>query len=122
MRAYRFTLAEDDPNTLFLLHFMLSRLYPGSSIASFSRAEDALIHIVDTGTDILVTDHGMGTMSGTELVRELRQRDFTFPIIMISGDSAAAAEAFQAGATEFLDKSSDTRILEQRIRNLVPPR
>src|SRR4051794_29604509 len=103
---YRFTLAEDDPDQLFLMHRMLSKAFPDASIASFSNAEDALRHIVATGTDILITNHAMGAMDGTELIRELRQREYRIPIIMISGTQAAEAEARSAGATEFLNKDT----------------
>src|SRR5690349_13792505 len=102
MRAYRITLAEDDPNTLFLTQTMLARAFPGSSISTFSNAGDALTHILNAGTDILVTDHGMGSMSGAELIRQLRQRGLKLPVIMISGDPRAEEEGRAAGATQFL--------------------
>lgn len=35
----------------------------------FSNAKDALAHIRDRGTDILITNHGMGKMTGTDLIR-----------------------------------------------------
>jgi DNA-binding NarL/FixJ family response regulator len=74
MTLHSFTLAEDHADFLFLIHRMISRSFPQANIASFSNAEDALHHILDVGTDILLTNHGMGAMSGAELVRELRQR------------------------------------------------
>jgi DNA-binding NtrC family response regulator len=120
MSGHRFTLAEDDADLLFFMHRMLSKLYPDSSIASFSNAEDAFRHILDTGTEILVTNHGMGKMSGTQLVQALRDRGFQIPIIMISGNPAAKPEAMAAGATEFLDKHADAKVLEQHILRLIP--
>jgi len=119
MRAYRFTLADDDATMLFLMHRMLSKLFPGSSIASFSNAEDALAHILNTGADILITDHGMGRMDGTQLIRELRARKSEIPIIMISGNPDAAQEARRAGATEFLDKGAEMKVLEAHVRSLI---
>jgi CheY-like chemotaxis protein len=78
-----------------------------------------LHHIVDTGSDILITDHGMGRMKGTELIRELRQRGINIPIIMFSGSPQAEEEAQLAGATEFLLKSDDTTRIQERIRSLL---
>jgi len=83
MKAHRFTIADDDPDALFLLHRMIEQQYPNSSISMFSNAEDALAHIRDTGTDILITNHGMGTMSGTDLsgssaYRKSRSRSLWF--------------------------------------------
>ena len=119
MQAHRFTLMDDDPDGLFLLHSMLARLYPGSSISMFSTAEDALAHILDTGTDLLITNHGMGEMTGTELIRELRIRKWAIPIIAISGSSAAEKDAMAAGATRYVAKSEPRRILEAHVRALI---
>ena len=103
-KHFRFTLAEDDENYLFLLHHALSTAFPGSSLATFTNAEDALHHIQNSGTDILITNHGMGAMSGTEMIRRLRKQGFALPIIMVSGSEDAEQEARDAGATEFLHK------------------
>ena len=84
-------------------------------------AEDALKHILDAGTDILLTDHGMGQMDGAQLIRELRARKSTIPIIMVSGNPAAREEALLAGATEFLDKNAGIKALEAGVRSLIPP-
>lgn len=119
MKVYRFTLADDDANALFFVHRMVARQFPGSSIASFSNAEDALTHILNTGADILITDHGMGVMDGTELIRKLRVRKLELPIIMMSGNPGAREEAAEAGATEFLDKNAGMKVLEGHIRGLI---
>ena len=122
MGELRFTLVEDDETDLFLLHHAISQTFPHSSISSFTKAEDALHHILDTGADFLITDHGMGRMSGTELVRELRRQGQRFPIIMVSGNPQTEEEARLAGATEFLQKSGDMRRIEERVRCLLSTR
>ena len=119
MKPYRITVADDDANMLFLLHKMLSRLFPNSSIASFSNAEDALSYILHTGADMLITDHAMGEMDGVELIRELRKRNPSIPIIMISGSAEAKEVALRAGATEFLEKHVDTKTMEACFRRLL---
>lgn len=119
MNARRITVVDDDPAFIFLLHRMLLRLYPKSSIATFSNAEDALAHILDTGTEFLITNQFMREMTGTELIRELRLRKFTIPITMISSSPLLKRAALDAGATEFLDKHSTPRVLEAHIRALL---
>jgi putative two-component system response regulator len=118
MKAHRITLVDDDPDSLSLLHRMLLRLYPKSSIATFSNAEDALAHILDTGTEFLITSQFMREMTGTQLILELRLSRWTIPIIMISSNPVAKREALEAGATEFLDKQIDPTVLEAHIRAL----
>ena len=119
---YRFTLAEDDEKELFLLYHAISKAFPKSSISSFTNAEDALAYILHTGTDILITDHGMGRMSGTELIRTLRGRGLSLPIIMVSGNPEAEEEARLAGVTDFLQKSANTRHIEEHVRHLLHDR
>ncbi len=118
---FHFTLADDDPDVLFLAHTAIEEFYPGSSFASFSNAEDALQHILATPTDILITNHGMGVMSGTELIATLRQRGFKLPIIMVSGHNDNEEEAKKVGADLFLPKSASYVPLVNAIKSLLPP-
>jgi two-component system OmpR family response regulator len=118
-RGLRFTLADDDEKFLFLVHHLLSRAFPGASIASFSDPGDALHHILDVGTDILITDHGMGQMTGTELIRKLRKHGSTIPIIMVSGDSNARQEAQEVGANEFLHKDIALKELLGQVKRFL---
>src|ERR1043166_3381852 len=97
-RGFHFTLADDDERFLFLMHHQLITAFPGSSIASFSNAGDALRFLLNSQTDILITDHAMGDLTGAELIRELRKRGSNLPIIMVSGNEAAEKEAQLAGA------------------------
>lgn len=120
MSQHRFTLADDDADALFLLHRMIEQLYPNSSISMFSNAADALAHIRDTGTDILITNHGMGEMTGTDLIRTLRAQKVDIPIIMISGNPEVREEAREAGANAFIEKSLDTTAIRNQIRELLP--
>jgi putative two-component system response regulator len=119
MKAHRITLVDDDPDFLFVVHRMLLRLYPKSSIATFSNAEDALAHILGPGTEFLITNQFMREMTGTQLILELRLSQRTIPIIMISSNPIAKRQALEAGATEFLDKHIPPRVLEAHIRALL---
>jgi FixJ family two-component response regulator len=120
MREHRFTLADDDADALFLLQRMVQELYPHSSVSTFSNAEDALAHIRNTGTDILITNHGMGEMTGTELIRTLRAQKVEVPIVMISGNPEVRKEAEEAGADAFIEKSLDTKSIRECILKLLP--
>jgi len=116
----RITIAEDDEEFLFLVRHLISHALPQTCIDAFSNAEDALAHILDAGTNILITDHAMGDMSGAELIRQLRARGFTLPIIMISGNPQAEEEARQAGVTEFLGKDVPLEAIAHHVRRLLP--
>lgn len=117
----QFTLADDDEKYLYLVHHLLAATFPGSSIASFSNGEDALSHILHSGTQVLITDHAMGELGGTELIRELRRRGYAIPIIMVSGSPEAEREALEAGANLFLQKDVALKRLVTEIRRLTHP-
>jgi DNA-binding NtrC family response regulator len=120
MRPHNITLADDEPDALFLLNNLVSRMYPNSSVSMFSNAEDALVHILDRGADLVITNHGMGEMSGAELIRILRKKQLAIPVIMISNNPAVAAEAQEAGADAFIEKSLSTLELEKAIKGFLP--
>src|ERR1041385_8252366 len=78
MKPYRITVADDDANMLFLLHKMLSRLFPNSSIASFSNAEDALSYILHIGSGMQnVAESVLGVgKGGYAAIREKARKHF----------------------------------------------
>jgi len=118
-RGLRFTFAEDDEKLLSTLQHVVAQNFPGCSFASFTNTEDALHHILNSGSDLLVTNHGMGRMSGTELIRELRRKKSPIPIIMVSGSQNAETEAIDAGANEFLNKDLVLTRLADRVKHYI---
>lgn len=118
-RGFRITMADDDDKFLFITQHLLSQAFPGTSFAAFTNAEDALHHILNSGTDLLITNHGMGRMSGTELIKILREKDYKIPIIMVSGNQDAEAEAMEAGANEFLNKNLILKHLVKRAEKYL---
>jgi DNA-binding NtrC family response regulator len=109
------TIVDDDPQIIFLVEHLLRREFPNSTVASFTEPDEALNHLHSGNVGLLITDHGMGSMTGTELIRELRREDMRLPIFMISHTPEVRDEAMAAGATEFLDK----RQLNERLPDLI---
>ena len=69
----------------------------------------------------LVLDVRMPEIDGLEVQRCLRKEGVALPIIFITahGDVPTCAEAFRAGALEFLEKPFDHTVLLQRIRKAM---
>jgi FixJ family two-component response regulator len=69
----------------------------------------------------LVVDLRMPEMGGLEVQRRLREYGSELPVIFLTahGDVPACAQAFKAGAFEFLEKPVDHTILLKRIRNAL---
>ena len=71
--------------------------------------------------DCIVSDVRMPGMSGLELVHHLKGRNYTAPIILITGhgDVDMAVAAIKVGAFDFIEKPFDEGRLLASIRNAV---
>src|SRR5262245_59596488 len=116
-----FTVVDDDSRVLFFVERALAEAFPESKITTFIDGEDALHHVVETGTDILITDHSMLHMDGADLIRDLRCRGSNIPMIMISSSPCAQEAAAAAGATRFMDKGEAMKQLVEAVRDLLRP-
>jgi FixJ family two-component response regulator len=69
----------------------------------------------------LVLDMQMPLMSGLELQQELIKRSILLPIIFLTAHAnvSVAAQAFKAGAFDFLEKPFDNNVLLERIHNAI---
>lgn len=72
-------------------------------------------------TGCIVTDVRMPDMSGLDLVRRLKERGVTLPVIVITGhgDVPLAVEAMRAGVLDFLEKPFDDEALLTSIRSAL---
>lgn len=70
--------------------------------------------------DVVMTDYAMPSMNGLAFTRELRQRDYEGPVLLMSGFSAQVSpEAMtQAGVTAFLRKPVGSDELRQTLKQL----
>jgi signal transduction histidine kinase len=67
---------------------------------------DALARLAETAFDLILTDLRMPDLSALELLRELRQRESSAPLIVVTGkgDEAAAVAALRLGAYDYIVK------------------
>lgn len=78
----------------------------------------------DLNQGCIVTDIRMPEMSGLELVRRLKPKGVTLPVICITGhgDIALAVEAMRAGVADFIEKPFETATLIGSIRSALAER
>lgn len=78
---------------------------------------DAVRAAVDAQPDIVLMDHGMPLMNGTEAARLIRERCANTRVIMLSmySDAVHVYRALQAGATGYIIKRSVAKELVEAI-------
>ncbi len=103
-RTAAVTIVDDDAHTLFFVRLIINEAMPQAEVVCFNSPRRAFEYISRIGSDLLITDHGMGAMSGTDLIMQLRAEALSLSVIMISNDTSTRAEALAAGACEFLSK------------------
>ena len=75
----------------------------------------------DGETGCIVTDVRMPGMSGVDLLRQLKARGSTMPVIVITGhgDIQLAVEAMKVGAADFLEKPFDDEVLLASVKSAL---
>lgn len=100
----RILAVEDETAVAQLLALVLCG--PTSKVTNACNGEDALAKIAADSKpfDIVITDHSMPRMTGLELVRELRARDFGGKIVVLS------AHLTQANVQAYEELSVDSML------------
>lgn len=112
-------VVDDDPSALKAACYLIESF--GLTARGFGSAHEFLDAYDPEQPGCLVLDVRMPGMTGLELQEKLSNTTYSLPIIMISGhgDIASCAQAFRAGAIDFLEKPvSDERLL-QRLKEAI---
>jgi two-component system response regulator AtoC len=115
----RVLIADDEKNMRWVLSEALTA--EGYEVAQAVDGKEALAAIDEQPPDVMVLDHKMPSPDGMEVLRRIRAKGETFPIIMLTahGNVATAVEAMKAGATEYLTKPFDLEELKLSIDKAV---
>ncbi len=111
----RVLIVDDEKNMRWVLGQALSG--EGFEVAEAADGKEALAAVAEQEPDVMVLDHRMPGKDGMEVLRTLRGKGATFPIIMLTahGNVATAVEAMKAGASEYLTKPFDLEELKLAI-------
>jgi DNA-binding response OmpR family regulator len=112
---------DDDP-----IHREFASVYlgaPGTSVITADSAEAGLAQLESHHVDVALIDVDMPGMSGIDMVQILRAdpRYDDLPIIVITGreDMASIDRAYDAGATSFMCKPVNWRLLSHQVKFLL---
>ncbi|HWW11465.1 MAG TPA: response regulator FixJ [Brevundimonas sp.] len=89
--------------------------------ARFYASANAFLDALPVADGCVLTDVRMPGLTGLELVRELRTRGATFPVIVMTGhgDIPLAVEAMKAGVLDFIEKPFEDEHLIGSLRNAL---
>jgi two-component system response regulator AtoC len=101
----RLLLVDDDPAMLFALK-ELAESSKHEVVLAPSGAE--ALALLD-GIDAVVTDYAMPAMDGVQLLKSIRDRDQSLPVILLTahGSERIAVRSMKAGAYEYVTKPFD---------------
>jgi two-component system response regulator FixJ len=90
-------------------------------VLSYPSATAFLEALPEANLSCIITDVRMPGMSGIDLLRRLRERKISVPVIVITGhgDIPLAVEAMRIGAIDFLEKPFDDEVLIASVKTAL---
>jgi two-component system response regulator ChvI len=118
----RVLIVEDDENYREIVGSELA--WHGFAVRSFADG-DALLGSLDAAAeaDVIILDWSLPTISGIDLLPQLRQRGVNLPVVFLTSHPQQANEqlAFERGALDFIDKTRGVEVLASRLRLVSAP-
>lgn len=120
--ARKILVVDDERNFVKLLEYNLGK--EGHVIDTAFNGEEALNKISEQMPDLVLTDLKMPGMGGMEILKRVKEKDRSVPVIMISGhgDAETAVEAMKLGAYDFISKPLRNDELIITVRNALNSR
>jgi len=115
-RSLRILVVDDDEDLRLLATRSLIRA--GHEVREAGAGEEGLALLDSWKPELLLLDLNMPGLDGYEVLRTLRARGQTLPVIVLTamGDEESARHSFELGATDFLAKPFTPPQLDARVR------
>ncbi len=121
MKTRRILIVDDAPEFANMVKDSLSTMEIPLQVTIYLSAEEAWLEVLKTRFDLVITDLRLPGISGTELVRRIRQRFPKIKIIAVSGLAEAGLNerTRAAGVDAFYRKPVEMPLLLTKIDNLL---
>ena len=119
MTSQRVLVVDDEAKMQRVLEIMLQRM--GHEVACASNGKDALQIMKSAPSDLVISDLRMPGMSGTELLRTLRELGNEVPVIIMTayGTIESAVEAMKLGACDYIVRPFEVEALEIAVGRIL---
>lgn len=119
-RGYTILVVDDDPVIRLMTARILERI--GHRAIEAASGEEALSLVrggLGSVVDLVVTDHHMGAMTGSELIATLRPSHPVLPILLVSGEGVDTTIIRSDPFAAFLAKPFELQELARKIDRLL---
>lgn len=119
MTSQRVLVVDDEAKMQRVLEIMLKRM--GHEVVCAGNGAEALQVLKSSPADLVISDLRMPGMSGTELLKTLREQGNEVPVIIMTayGTIESAVEAMKLGACDYIVRPFDVEALELTINRIL---
>jgi len=121
MKTRRILIVDDAPEFAHLVKDALGTMQIPLQVTVYLSGEEAWLEVLKTRFDLVITDLRLPGISGTELIRRIRQRFPKIKIIAVSGlaEAGLTERTRAAGVDAFYRKPVEIPLLLTKIDNLL---
>jgi DNA-binding NarL/FixJ family response regulator len=118
---FRIAIVEDNPGVRIGLERLFNDTSEFRCVRAYDNATTALTGLLQDKPDVVLMDINLPGMSGIECVRELKARQPSLLIVMLTvyEDTDQVFQALQAGATGYLLKRTPPKQLLEAVREVL---
>jgi DNA-binding response OmpR family regulator len=112
----RLLLVDDDPGIIDALVIALENKY---DLGLAQDGEEGLRELERGRFDCILLDLMMPIMDGASMMRELKRRGITIPVLVVSASNDLEARASALGAADSIQKPFDLEQLEEKLARII---
>ncbi|TWU65265.1 response regulator [Crateriforma conspicua] len=119
-RVFKILVVDDSPTQQLLLRGVLEQ-EPDLEVESCGNGQEALVIVMQSPPDLVLTDLQMPEMDGLELTEAVKQAAPSVPVILTTGQGSEdiAAQALRKGAASYVPKRSMNSDLLPTLRQVL---
>jgi DNA-binding response OmpR family regulator len=124
MMSHKILIADDEPNILISLEYLMKR--EGYEVSVARDGDEALAMILRDRPDLVLLDVMMPKKSGFEVCQEVRAdeaaRGTLILMLTAKGRDTDVAKGLGSGADAYMTKPFSTKALVQKVREMLEAR